>query len=230
MKKIIIIFICLLLVVGCGKAKPNSTGSNTSTGTNTQSSSTGSNPQISSTELEKNIVTSGAVSKRGKLIVFATNNNKVAVDMDFEVEFYDASGTIVGSASEDLNGVGPGAEVAVEMYSTPDNWDNYKIYVDVENTYYKTYFGKLNITHSNNKKEIAVQVTNNSEDIIEYISVAVVYYQGETPVGIEDGFQDDIKPGRSANFNISYDYDKKYNDVRFDSYKVFVTEAYSYEE
>ena len=105
---------------------------------------------------------------------------------------------------------------------------HYKIYADVEATNKYSYFDKIDIKHSNNNKNIAVQVTNNSNDNIDYITIAVVYYQGNTAVGIEDGIKSDIKQGRSANFNIDYAYDKKYNDVKFDSYRVYVTEAYSY--
>ena len=225
----ILLVLCLItFVTGCGEAKPNSTGENTSTGTNTSSGDNKGPSGYTPLELEKNIVTSGAVAKNGKLMVFATNNNKVPVDMKIEVEFYTEDGTIAGSGSEDFQGVGANCEVATEIYGTPDKWDNYKIYADVEETDVSSYVDKVEVKHSNNKKNIVVQVTNNSESDIDYIEVAVVYYQGETPVGLEDGLQSDTKPGRSANFNIYFASDKKYNDVKFDTYKVFVNEAYSY--
>lgn len=221
------ILCCLVMITGCGNGTPNSTGRNTSTGSNTNTNS-GRNNAKSTENLEKNITTQGAVAKNGKLIVLAKNDNSIPVDIEIEVEFYDEKGTIVGSGEEEFQAVGAKSEVAVQIYNTPSSWDNYKIYADADTTDEISYIDKLDIKHSDNQENIAVQVTNNSDDKIEYITVAVVYYQGEEVVGINDGIESDIKPGRSANFNIYYPADSNYNDVSFDSYKVFVNEAYSY--
>lgn len=228
---LLVLTFVFIAVTGCGNnsAKPNSTGSNTSSGTNTNNNSSNSKtPQKSGADLEKNIKSSGAVTDLGKLVVFVTNGNDVPVDMEIEVEFYDANGTIVGSDSEDLQAVGAKADIAIDMWSTPDSFDNYKIYVDVKQTTNYSYFDKLELTHNNNGKEIAVQVKNNSNDTIEYITVSVVYYQGDKVVGYDDDIQSDIKAGRSGNFTLDFPYNKRYDDVHFDNYKVFITEAYSY--
>ncbi len=234
MRRILLVFTKLFvlsilfvgLLTGCSNdAEPNSIGTNS----NSNGSSSGSqNGNYSSSELEKNITSSGAVTELGKLVVFVKNNNKLTVDMEIEVEFYDANGTIVGSDSEDLQAVGVNGEIAVEMWSTPASFDNYKIYVDVEQTDEISYYDQVEVTHNNNGKEIAVQVKNNSQDVIEFITVSVVYYQGDKVVGIDDSIESDIKSGRSANFNLAFPYNKKYKDVKFDNYKVFVNEAYSY--
>ncbi len=226
-QKILSIFIFTFLTItltGCNNVNTK----NTSTGVNTNSSNNGNSNANLIAELEKNITSSASVAVNGKLIVFAKNSNSVPIDMEIEVEFYDKNGVILGSDTEDFISVGANSEIAVEMYKTPETWDNYKIYIDAEQSDDKSYFDNLTINHSNNGKEIAVQVTNNSNDQIDYIAVAVVYYQGDKAVGIEDGLELDVKPGRSANFNIYYPNDKRYNDVSFDSYKVFITEAYSY--
>lgn len=220
------IFTCIVLsfviLTGCSKsATPNSTGANENT-------NSGKNENSSSENLGKNITSSGSVTERGKLVVFAKNNNNVAVDMEIEVEFYDANNTIVGSDSEELLGIGSNGEIAVEMYDTPENFDNYKIYVDVEKTNEISYYDQLEVAHNNSGEEIAVQVKNNSQDVIEYISVSVVYYQGDKVVGIDDDIESDIKSGRAANFNLDFPYDKNYDDIEFDNYKVFVNGAYSF--
>lgn len=228
---LIILAFVFVAVTGCGNnsVKPDSTGSNTSSGTNTNNNDSNSKTsQKSEADLKKNIKSSGAVTDLGKLVVFVTNGNDVAVDMEIEVEFYDANGTIIGSDSEDLQAVGAKADIAIDMWSTPKSFDNYKIYVDVKHTTNYSYFDKLKLTHNNNGKEIAVQVKNNSNDTIEYITVSVVYYQGDKVVGYDDGAQLDIKAGRSGNFTLDFPYNKRYKDVYFDNYKVFITEAYSY--
>ena len=222
-KLFIFIFIFTILLTGCGKsASPNSSGTNTSSGnadseTNSQSSN-----------LEKNITSSGATTAKGSLVVFAKNNNKTAVNMEIEVEFYDKENKIVGSDSESIESVGSNAEIAVEMYNTPSSFDNYKIFVDVEETTNITYFDKIELTHNNNGKEIVVQVKNKSKETIEYMNVAVVFYQGDKVVGYDYGTESDTKSGRSANFNLNYPYNKRYDNIKFDNYKVFINEAYTY--
>lgn len=223
----------LSLLTGCSNnAESNSTGTNpNSTGTNPNSNESSSGNQsesYTSSELEKHITSSGAITERGKLVVFVKNDNDVAIDIEIEVEFYDAENVIVGSDSDSWHAIGNNSEIATEMWNTPENFDNYKIYVDVEQTEETSYYDQLEVTHNNNGEEIVVQVKNNSQDVIEYINVSVVYYQGDKVVGIDDSSDSDIKSGRSANFNLMFPYDKKYNDVNFDNYKVFVNEACSY--
>lgn len=224
-KMTLLTILVFMLAVGCTKdAGPSSTGKNTSSSGNVGNQKQG----YSSDQLEKNIVSSGAVSELGKLIVFLQNNNKAAVDIELEAEFYDAKGTIVGSDSGTLTAVGEKGEAALEMWSTPENFDSYKIYVDAKESDSISYTNQLEINHSNSGDRIAVQVKNNSKDTIEYIGVVVVYYQGDKAVGIDSGLEDDVKSGRSANFNLDFPYNRRYDNVSFDSYKVFVNEAYSY--
>lgn len=230
-KNLLSLLILVVLVVGltgCSDKQENSSGTNTATGTNNNSSVNNNQQNVSGSELEKNITSSGAVTDLGKLVVFVKNNNKVAVDMEIEVEFYDVNGTIVGSDSDDLQAVGANAEIAIDMWSTPSSFDNYKIYVDVEQADEISYFDNVELVHNNNGKEIAVQIKNNSNDTIEYITASVVYYQGDKVVGYDDSIESDIKSGRSANFTLDFPYNKNYKDVKFDNYKVFITEAYSY--
>ncbi|MDD4187253.1 MAG: hypothetical protein PHX04_00550 [Bacilli bacterium] len=212
-------------MAGCGSNNANYDYSNTGSGKNTNSNENSS--KIS--DLEDNIIISGEITERGKLVILAKNTNNAVVDMDFEVEFYDVNGTIGGSDSDSLQAVGANTEVAVEIYSTPDNFDNYKIYIDVEPSDVISYFDKVELTHNNTGKEIAVQVKNNSQDMIEYITVSIVFYKNNKVVGIEEDIESDIKSSRSANFVLNYPYKKiGYDKVDFDSYKVFITEAYSY--
>lgn len=222
-KLFIFTFIFTVILTGCGKsASPNSSGTNTSSG------NSGSETNSQSGDLEKNITSSGATTAKGTLVVFAKNNNKIALNMEIEVEFYDKDNKIVGSDSKSIESVGANAEIAVEMYNTPNSFDNYKIFVDIEETKNTTYFDKVELTHNNNGKEIVVQVKNNSKETIEYMSVAVVFYQGDKVVGFDDGSESDTKSGRAANFNLYYPYNKRYDNVKFDNYKVFINEAYTY--
>jgi len=180
--------------------------------------------------IDKNLSSKGILTEGGTFIVFAENNNTVPVDIEVEVEYYDAEGKFLGSSSDELVAVGAGREIAIQMWNVPSDFSTYKIYVEGEQTDETEYFDEIEMTHNNNGKNIGVQVKNKSEDKIEFVTVSVVYYKNGEIVGITDGIEADVKAGRSANFNIDFPYDSQYKDVEFDDYKVFVTEAYSYND
>lgn len=189
-------------------------------------SQTDNNPTQEPNEENSNVT--GVVVPSGDLVVFTKNNKNVAVDMDFEVEFYDENGMIVGSSINYLTAVGAGREVVVEMSNTPKNFSTYKIYVDETESEEIEYFDEIKVVHNNNGEEIVVQVKNNSQDEIKYMTVMAVYYNQGKVVGIDEDMASEIAKGRSGNFTLDYPYDTEYNDVQFDEYKVYVTEAYSY--
>lgn len=238
---IIIIFVAIITVILCctifrkNNRNNNSNGSNisngfnTSVGTNDYNGSNNTNPsKYSSAELEKNIVCNGAITERGKLLAFVKNNNDIPIKMEVEVEFYDSDGMIVGSDSDTLYVVAANSEIVTQFWSTPDSFDSYKIYVDAEIVvYYKSYIDSIELIHNNTGKDIAVQVKNNSSDVIDDVRVAVVYYNGDKVVGYDDGSGYDIKSDRSANITLYYPRGRNYKNVYFDSYKVFVNEVYS---
>lgn len=176
---------------------------------------------------EENSNVKGVVAKDGKLILFTKNDKKVAVDMEFEVEFYDENGVIVGSDTEQLTAVGAGREVAVQMSDLPKNFKNYKVYVDEEKSEQIEFFDKIEVTHNNNGDNIVVQVKNNSQEEIENIMVLVVYYNQGEIVGSDYDMVFDVKKGRSGNFTLYAPYDSEYNEIKFDDYKVIVTEAFN---
>lgn len=228
---ILIIILCVFLVTDTSKSPENkkSEGNNTATGTNTNVGTNKDKTKVNQKDLEKNIKTSGAVTKYGTLIVFVNNKNTVAVDMEIEVEFYDSEGNLVGSDEDWLNGVGAKSEVAIDMWDTPDNWETYKIYVDIEpTTEYVSFIKTLTIKHNNTGEKITVQITNDNDKEIEEIQVAVVFYENNQVVGYESDVEYDVKSGRSANFDLDYPYDSEYDDVYFDTYKVFINSATTY--
>lgn len=231
MKRKILIVIALLLLCfclfGCSE-KSEKTGSaenEANTGYNTEENQ---DTAVPAEELSGNVKASGAVDKKGKLVVIAQNKNNTNIDLEIEVEFYDSKDNIVGSDSESFYGVGAGGEVAAELYSTPEKFDKYKIFADAKQTDTVCYYDKVKLSHNNNGEDIVVQLTNESKEEVGCMSVCVVYYRDDKIVGADDGTESDIKPGRSANFNINYPYSKNYKNVSVDKYRVFINEAYTW--
>ena len=180
------------------------------------------------TGVDKNISARCEMAKNNKLVLFAKNNGKSAVNMDIEVEFYDENKAFLGSSTKFITAVTAGNEIAVELYETPVNFASYKIYIDAEESTAINYFDKIEITHNNNGENILVQLENKSKETIEVLSVSVVYYNNGKTVGIKEGFEVDVKPGRKGNFTLDFPQDLEYEDVEFDDYKVYVKEVYSY--
>ena len=183
-------------------------------------------------KLEENITNEAYVAQNGRLVVIAKNNNDIPLTLKIEVEFYDEAGKILGTGEETLNGVGANVEIAKEITQSPESYNNYKVYIDVKKLLDApgikdiSYYDQIELTHNDTGEEIIVQAKNNSNDTIEYVSVAVVYYANGKVVGCKEGLEMDVKSGRSANFTLNYPYDKNYNDIKFDDYKIYLNEAY----
>lgn len=214
-KKILLLCLAtLLFVTGCG------TGGNEVTG--------GNELHEENEKLTDKVSSEVFQGANGKLIVITKNSNNQPVDITVEVEFYDENNTFIASAKEYEFSVVKDKEVALEIYDTPENFSTYKVYTDATKSYGVSMMDKVEMTHSNNGKEIVVQVKNNAETVIDSITVAVVYYKDNKVVGYEYDLETDVKAGRSANFALDYPTDKNYRDVSFDTYKVFLNRAESY--
>ena len=110
-----------------------------------------------------NIKSSAELAVNERLIVFIENKNDFPVRMNVEVEFYDAEGKLVKSGKENFNGVRANGEIAFELYDTPEEFSDYKIFVDAEKEdLYFTFDKELEMTDNNTGEEVAVQVKNNS--------------------------------------------------------------------
>lgn len=217
---LIVILLGVIVLTGCNAVRtPNSTGTNTASG---------NTANAKAADLEKNITSSAEMSQEGKLIVFAKNGNKQNIELTVEVEFYDENGTVVGSGKENLYSVGANSEIAVEIYDTPSSFSKYEVYTDAEaTTYIKDYSDQIEISH-NKTDSVVAQVKNNSSDTISSMQVAIVFYNGEKVVGYDYEYASDVKAGRSGNFSFTNPYDRNYDDLKYDNYKIYVNSAYSY--
>lgn len=243
MKKIItclIIVLSIFLFTGCTiKVNiPKSNNKKTNTTTKEEQKKENNNKsnvvdedkkeQISSEDLTKNIIETEEIGANGKLILFVENKNDISVSLNVEVEFYNDAG-LIDTAKERLYGVGPKSKIAFEIYDSPEEYTTYKVFITAEDlSSYKCYVDKIDTKDSVEDKKVTVKVTNNSDDVVDYIKISVVYYKKKKVVGIAEGIVSSLKSGKSDNLNVYTAFDKDYNEVEYDTYKVFVNEAYSY--
>ena len=215
-KYLLVLFSCIIFTTGCGIFSNNEEGSNTSTGVN------------DSIRLSENISNTQHVLTDGNIVVIAKNNNKELVELEIEVELYDESGTYLGKESDYLTAFAPNSEAALIFKLSDLNYDTYKIYFDAKKSNEISYLDQIEIVHNDNGEEIVAQIKNNSNNTIEEINASIVYYQGDKVVGYEYDYDINIQSGRSANLEFSYPYDRNYDNIRFETYKIFVNTAYSY--
>ncbi len=164
----------------------------------------------------------------GTMIAIAQNNNDIDVDIEFEIEFYDKNNQFLSVSKDFSFGVSPKKEIVAYFYDVPENYDHFKLYSDATKSQGITFFDKVELTHSNSGKEILVQAKNTTETVIDTIKVGVVYYKEEKPIGYTYSIESSVKPQRMANFELEYPKDKNYQDIQFDSYKVFLNAAESF--
>jgi hypothetical protein len=216
-KKILLLCLAamMLFVTGCDKGGGEATG--------------GNDIHKENEKLTGEIKSEVFQMANGELVAIIKNDNKQVVDLDITVEFYDENNQFIKEAEEFVFGVGEGREVAVNFYDTPENFATYKLYADANKSYSTTFYDKVELTHSNNGENIIVQVKNNSGTVIDGMEVAVVYYKEEKAIGYDYDLESSVKVDRTANFELDYPTDKNYTEIPFDTYKVFLNSAESYQ-
>ncbi len=179
-------------------------------------------------ELTENIEARGEFTLDGRFVMFIKNNNDSIVNLDIEVEFYDKDGAFLGSEKEYLTAIKGKREVVVDT-DIDLKASKYDLYVDAIESMDKEHFDVLSISHNVNGDKVLAQIKNNSEDIIDSIMATVVFYSEEKIVSADSGRDFDLKPGRTANIDFFVPHDKNYDEMKYDDYKIFITEAYSFD-
>ena len=230
---IVIILILLLSNKSNSNAKSNSdfnesssTTNNTKENSNTEKKNTNNNQAKTGTS--ENVEYSLVKAEDGNYILFGKNKNDGTNEIVFTVEFYNEKDEFIGKGTADLTAVSKNTEFAIDLYDSPKSYDYYKVFVDLEKTDNKSYTDKLTATATINDDKVVGQVKNTTDEIIDYMSISVVYYKDNKVVGYDDTLVGETKPGRSANFDFYKPYDENYDDLEFDTYKIYINDAYSY--
>jgi len=167
----------------------------------------------------------------GDIVIVVKNNNNVEASVDFTVVFSDENGTIVERKNGTVHGVPADSETVLKIYRSSRDYTEFEVEAEVvEDSYYVSNIKDVKITSVDNKedREISVTFNNNSKNKLDYATVAAVFYKDGKIIGFNYDSEYDIDVNQSIAMYISYPYDKSYNTLEFDDYKVYVTEASSY--
>lgn len=223
LKKVLGIILCGFLVLSLTGCRNSDSTDNTN-----QSSGNSAKEKFDASAIEDNISISEAdVALDGTLVAIIKNGNDETVNIEVEAVFYDEDGNALGSDSDYLT-IYNNQEMACNFYNTPTDYSDYEINIKAEENYYTNYSNQIEISNNDTGEQIVVQVTNNADNTIESVDVAVVFYSDGEIVGYNSAYEYDLRSGSTSTSNIYYPYDSDYNDVSFDEYSVYVS-AYSYD-
>ena len=183
---------------------------------------------VGTKEINNNVEYAFVKAENGDYVLIGTNKNDGINHIEFTVEFYNNKDQYVGKSYADLNAVPKNSEFALDLFDVPKTYDHYKVFVDVEKTTNKSYVDQLKATAIESDGKIVGQVKNTTNEEIEFMNIAIVFYKNNKVVGHDDTTVGETKPGRSANFEFYKPYDSSYKDMEFDSYKIYINSAHTY--
>lgn len=204
------------------------------TGVPTTYTSTGTQNNTNVEDLKANIqVEALGIAKNGDFTIKVKNNNNVPVCIDTISTIYkDANGNFIKKANsyDSFFGIDANSETVVYNFGYDEDFSqypNYEFEFNFANIADDFLYNNFEITANNTGKQIAVQVKNNNEQTIESLKVNVVYYQNGQVIGIEQGYSYEAptNSGSSSYINVEYPQDSKYNELKFDDYKVYFVQA-----
>lgn len=167
------------------------------------------------------------------VVIIVKNNYKFSVDLEANVVYYNASNTMVGTASDFCYVLEPGRDAALRVHN-PYNSD----YEEVGYSRYAVNFvcketnaiGNANYIYcgSNFGSGNVMVTARNSGARAEFTVISIVYYKNGSIVGYDYRYADINNPGMTDYIQFNFPYDSEYNTITPDNFRVFVNCSYRY--
>ncbi len=184
-----------------------------------------------------NIKVDSSIAKDGSVVAILTNNNSQSIaKVEVNITFYDSDGKMIGVDKEPFYALNSKATVACALECRDSNYKPIKfnkyeieLKVDKGDNSYKGYYDKISIQDSMSGGKVIAKFTNNASEEIDSLEAVTVFYEGGELVGASyEGTAIDVKSNETISKEFTPPTDENYHGYEFDSYKVYVTEAYSY--
>lgn len=167
------------------------------------------------------------------LIVQFKNNYTLSTYMTVNVVYYDASGTIVGTAEDENYYFEPGRECALKL-NGPYNSDyenipysSYKLKISAEPapSWMTSMLPYLKAEGSFGSDNLIVTVSNSGNTDLDTVYLAVVYYKDGKVVGFDREYADP-KAGSDDYVQFMFPYDSNYETIHPSDFKVYINHCY----
>lgn len=173
-------------------------------------------------------------TKKG-VVVLLTNNNDCTIAVDTNMVFYDKNNKIVANSSNEEYAIESYTTIAMYFIAYDTNaydyidFNKYKLnFVNLErNQYNKSYVKSISATASKTNDKLVVCAKNKSGTKLEFVKIAVVFYdENNNCIDYDYAYADCSTNGSRDYVNFYYPYDEDYNTIIPTSYKIFINSAY----
>lgn len=184
------------------------------------------------TPVEEKITLSGEDIGNGKILVTAASTRKGTYDVNFSATFYDSNKEVLRVFEETIHAV-PGEKNAYHLVDisgaiTGDYTYELVITKETEKTASNIFSDKVTATSTVQTEHLEVQLKNTSDQMIDSVRVAVIYYNANKPVGYTSQFISGLIGNMTINEVVYIPTDNSGNPIKFDKHEVIIT-AYNHE-
>lgn len=169
------------------------------------------------------------------VVALLTNNNDCTIEVDANMIFYDKNNRIIANDSDEEYSFEPYTTIAMYFESYDTNiydyidFNKYKLnFVNLERKKYsKSYVKNISISASKTNDKLVVCAKNNSGTKLEFVKIAVVFYdENNNCIDYTYHYADCSTNGSSDYIDFYYPDDEDYNTIIPTSYKIFINSAY----
>lgn len=225
-----IMFCCclLMLLTGCGEKNTELNKENKNTTTKTTQKLESSKAEVEEVlESDTSINFATYVTTNHDLVVVALNTSGENKDIKITAEFKDAHLNTLARETEVVYSVLPSKEISVVIDDDHD-WATVDVLVTSEESDKISYGNAVKYTHKDTGKDIEIEISNSIKDTVDVLdfSVAFLNKDGEL-VGVSHSNELSIESDAKGTVEIDYPRDERNRKIEFETYKVYLNEAYS---
>lgn len=224
----IIFYCCILtLLTGCREKNKelNETNKTTPTTTRILENSKVDVEKVIESDTSINFAT--YVTTNHDLVVIALNMSNENKDIKITAEFKDAHLNTVARETKVVYSVLPNKEINV-VIDDEHEWATVDVLVTSEESDKISYDNAVKYTHKDTGRNIELEISNSIEDTVDVVDFSVVFLNkdGEL-VSVSHSDEMSIEPDAIGTIEIDYPRDERNKKIEFETYKVYLNEAYS---
>jgi hypothetical protein len=168
-----------------------------------------------------------------RLLLILQNNNKVNIQAEIEVLYYDGNDAVISTEKNYVWTFETGKKsVTYARYPLDDNYNpmaysryEVKITASVDYVSQDKIIDGISLQSNKGANSLIVTVTNDSDEDISSVDLSVLFYVGGKIVDCSNGYLYDVLAGESKSDEISEPYDKNYDKLPYDDYEIIINSA-----
>lgn len=170
------------------------------------------------------------------LVVTFYNENSANVRLEANIVFKDAAGKLLSQEKEYVSCFQNGKHTTV-IFSYPRTADyDYADYSSYNITYtataiesyYKSYVSSVQISSNiGSSNDVIAECVNAGSKTINYLQFTCIYYKDGNVVGSDSEMASSLAAGTSTMLTFHAPYDRDYEDIAYDTYKIYTDYAFT---